>query len=491
METELAGLMDVPARPQEQPLDWGRMARDFDRFVMDPANGVTFMDGEGHQAFTAFLEGRTGPDARHELVSYGPIVLGKVLLGDDVAALLPTLAGYFNETTGVTMNGAQQDRTEMWYLMYANSLAAHVTRRALNNNPAAVDRWRHSAEALRRLAQSIDYDFNHQGYDFATGSPWTREDIYRQPDALGGYAYLMLLAYETGEDPTYVEEALWALRQYLAFEHNPWYEVPSGAMAAVTAARMHAFGHDVDVRRALDFVFDPAAGMVVGTWGDREVNGLFRGWRFSRPESAYSMESLMPLPYILPVARYDVRFARQIAKYALHVASNARLFYSEFMRGSESRGDLNPSVAYERLYASYEGHAPYAAGDALGHKSIYGGGYVLQWGALVKATDDPFILQLDVAGSDFLAEKTFPTFLYGNPWETSRTVHLDVGNRPVDLYDLMLHHVVAEGVRGRVPIDLDADSARVIAIVPAGGARIREYGRLLIDGVIVDYDYGP
>ncbi len=50
--------------------------------------------------------------------------------------------------------------------------------------------------------------------------------------------------------------------------------------------------------------------------------------------------------------------------------------------------------------------------------------------------------------------------------------------------------MVAEEVRGRVPIDLDADSARVIAIVPAGGARIREYGRLLIDGVIVDYDDG-
>ncbi len=341
METDLAGLMDVPARPQEQPLDWGRMARDFDRFVMDPANGVTFADEHGRQAFTAFLEGQTGPEAKHELVSYGPITLGKQILGDDVTALLPSLSGYFNETTGVYMNGAGQDRTEMWYLMYANSLAAHITRCALSHDAAAMQRWRRSVDALRTMAQSIDYDFDAQGYDFTARRSWTRKDIYRQPDAVGGYGYLMLLAYETWADPGYLEEALRALQHYLAFERNPWYEVPSGAMAAVAAARLHARGYDVDVRRALAYVFDPAAGMVVGTWGDREVNGLFRGWRYSEPESAYSMESLMPLPYILPIARYDVRFARQIAKYALHVAANARLFYSDFCAAAESRGDLS------------------------------------------------------------------------------------------------------------------------------------------------------
>ncbi|MHB1319674.1 MAG: hypothetical protein ACYCYF_13745 [Anaerolineae bacterium] len=481
------GLTNVPSRPQEAPIDWGQMANAFDRFVMDPANGVIFEDGQGHRAFTAFLEGRTGPDANHELVSYGPITLGKYLLGHDVTTLLPTLAGYFNETIGVTMNTPRETRIEMWYLMYANSLAAHITRRALGSDAAARARLRRSVDTLQAMARTIDYDFNHQGYDFATRSAWTRKDIYRQPDAVGGYAYLMLLAHEMLGDPGYLEEARRALSLYLAFEANPWYEVPSGAMAALAAARLHALGFEANVARAIDYVLDPAAGMVVGSWGGREAHGLFRGWRHSQPESAYSMESLVVLPYLLPIVRYDVRFARTIAKYALHVAANARLFYSDFMRGSESRGDLSPAVPYERVYESYEGHSPYAAGDCPGHKSIYGGGYALSWGALARPTDDPYILQLDVARSDFLAQRPYPTYLYANPWETPRTVHLDVGSAPVSLYDLALHAIVAERVVGRVPIELHADSARVIALVPPGGKQVRERGRLAIDGVVVDY----
>lgn len=490
MIADSIGLTGVPSRPREVPLDWGQMARAFDQVVMDPANGVLFQNSHGHTAFTAFLEGRTGQDASHELVSYGPIVLGKRLLGDDVTALLPTLSEYFNETTGVYMNTPGETRIEMWYLMYANSMAAHITRRELSHDAAAMARWRRGVDTLRSMALSIDCDFDHQGYNFATRSPWTRQDIYRQPDAVGGYAYLMLLAYEMWRDTGYLEQARRALDLYLAFEHNPWYEVPSGAMAAVATARLRALGYEIDVGRALDFVLDPAAGMVVGTWGDRAAHGLYRGWRHSQPESAYSMESLVVLPYLLPVARYDVRFARSIAKYALHVAANARLFYSDFMRGSESRGDLTPSVAYERVYASYKEHSPYAAGDCPGHKSIYGGGYALHWGALVKPTEDPYILQLDVASSDYLAPRTYPTYLYANPHETARTVCVDVGPELADLYDLTRHRTIAAEVQGRVPVNLDSNSARVIALVPPGSAPAGKGGRLVIDGIVVDYGAG-
>ena len=36
---------------------------------------------------------------------------------------------------------------------------------------------------------------------------WTNKDIYRQPDAIGGYAYVMLISYELLGDPVYLEEA--------------------------------------------------------------------------------------------------------------------------------------------------------------------------------------------------------------------------------------------------------------------------------------------
>jgi len=477
----------LPSRPDEPPLDWGRLAKDFDAYVMDPANGVLFTNRDGHPAFTAFLEGHTGVDASHELVSYGPIVLGKALLGHDVTSLLPGLADYFNEATGLTMNTPGETRIEMWYLMVVNALAAHITRRLLSHDPASMARWQASVETLMAMARSIDYDFDVQGYDFAARCPWTREDIYRQPDAVGGYGYLMLLAYETLRVPAYLEEARRALGRYLAFERNPWYEVPSGALAAVATARLRALGHDLNVERAVDFVLDPQAGMVTGTWGNREAHGLFRGWRHSQPESAYSMESLVVLPALLPVARYVPHLAPGIATYALNVAANARLFFSDTMRGQESRGDLTPAVTYERVYAAYEGHAPYAAGDCPGHKSIYGGGYALLWGALVKPTRDPYILQLDVASSDFLAGHVYPTTIHANPYATARTIELDAGPEPVCLYDLTHHRTIAERVTGPISLDLDPESARVVARVPADATWTRVGPTLEADGIVVDY----
>ena len=491
MSDSLAGLDRLPDRPQTAPLDWQRLANAFDAFVMDPANQVRYETTEGRPAFSAFLESsRYGTDS-HELVTYGPIVLGKILRGDDVAALLPGLSTFFNQEIGICLNSPDATRVEMWYLMYANSLAAHIIRRKGAELPELAAEWRQSAATLRQMARRLDYDFNHQGYDFATGTPWTAEDIYRQPDAIGGYAYLMLLAYEMYGDAVFLDESRTALAKYLSFADNPWYEVPDGSLAVVAAARLSALGDNADAARALAFLLDPAAALVVGAWGGREVNGLMRGWRFSTPESAYSMESLMVLPFILPAARYDVRLARAIGCYALHVAANARHFFSETMLGQESRPDLSPAVAYERLLAEHNGHAPYATGDFEGHKSVYGGAYVLWWDALVKPTDDPCILRLDLTRSDFLAERAYPTLLYYNPWSEERTVSIDLGDDACDLYDLTQHAWLAHAARGITGLRLPPATARVIAMCPAGATQVVRGRTLWLNDVAVDYTARP
>lgn len=290
-------------RPREEPLDWWEVARRFDAFVMDPANGVAFTNSRGERAFTAFLEGSTGPEAGHELVSFGPVAMGRLLLGKDASDLLPSLAGYFSEEAGIYLNTRGGTRIEMWYLVYVISLAAHLTVTALRCDGAAMERLRRSLATLQVMARRLDYDFGHQGYDFAAREPWTRKDIYRQEDAIGGYAYLMLLGHERFGEAAWLAEAEEALARYLAREANPWYEVPCGALAVAAAAHLAARGRPVDVHRALDFVLDPAAGLVAGAWGGREVNGLYRGWRHSTPESAYSLETLVALPFLLPAAR--------------------------------------------------------------------------------------------------------------------------------------------------------------------------------------------
>lgn len=466
--SHLSGVTQLPDRPRALPLDWHAHAAAFDEYVMDPASGVAYRDPNGRLAFTAFLEGSHYGTLRHELVTFGPITLGKWLRGDDISTLLPTLEGYFSPQHRIFTNGpaagGRDVCCEMWYLMYANALAAHLIRRHSEQIPHWLDLWRQSADSLIVLARRIEYDFNHQGYNFTAEAPWTERNIFRQPDAIGGYAYLMLLAHRMVGGEEYLAEARTALRRYLALPANPWYEVPDGSMAALAAAWLAAQGEDYDTSKALAWLLDPDAALALGEWGGQEVNGLMRGWRFSERNSVYSMESLMVLPFILPVARYAPQFALEIGRYALHVAANARLFFSEHMAGCESRPDLTSAVAYERLLARHDGCAPYATGDFQGHKSIYGGAYALWWDALAKPTADPYILQLDLAATDFLADTPEPAYLYYNPWPDRRTVHVPVGTGPVDVVELGSSQVLAESVTGSTAIDLPPGTAYVLSI---------------------------
>jgi hypothetical protein len=477
----------LPPRPGLEPLDWHSLAAAFDAFVMNPDNRIRYTTKSGHHAFSAFMESsRYGTDS-HELVTFGPVVLGKLLRGDDVVALAQGLSSFFDQARGIFLNSPGVTRIEMWYLVYANALAAHLARRLTGQMPELAVQWRQSAEMLRQMAHRIHYDFNWQGYDFGEQMPWTAEDIYRQPDSIGGYAYLMLLAFEMFGDRSFLEESRTALTKYLQFADNPWYEVPNGSLALAAAARLCALGHQVDTSRAFALLMDPAASLVVGTWAGCEVNGLMRGWRYSTPESAYSMESLVVLPNILPAARYDVRLADAIGRYALHVAANARYFFSEFMRGQESRPDLSPAVPYERLLAENEGRAPYATGDFEGHRSVYGGAYTLWWDALVRPTEDPFILRLDLTRSDFLSERAYPTFLYYNPWDVERSVTIEMGEEAHDIYGLKQHSWLARSEARTTVLTLPPMEAQVIVLCPAGASPLAQQQVLLVDDIAVDF----
>jgi hypothetical protein len=479
-----------PNKPQECPPDWTRMADQADRFLMDSANGVLRTGANGYQYFTAFLEGKS-----KELITFGCVAMGKILRGDDVGALVPGLSDFYSDTYGLFLNSPEGKRIEYWYLMDVNALANAIMKRKLLNDPASLRRWRNSADRLLRLAHKLNYDFNAQGHEFDKDSPFTVRDEFRQPDAVAGYAYLMAFAYETFQEEKYLEEAAKALEIYQSLEENPWYEIPSGAMAALAAAHLNGKGHSFDLTKILNFVFDTEKGsMLAGRWGDKEINGIMIGWRgYSREEatsSAYSMETMIVLPYVLPVVRYDARFARAIGKYALNVSSNARLFFSEFLpEDHQSRPDLRPEIPYEKLDMIHEGRSPYGTGDCEGHKSVYGGGFTLWWGSIIETTNEAFIPRFDVTKTDFLEDQAYPTYLYYNPWGDERTVVLNTGGETYDVYELSTHTWLYHGISGKVDIQLPADSARVVVVVPSGGEQTVEDGRLKMNGMIVDYRY--
>jgi hypothetical protein len=459
--------------PKHPPLHFKPRANQLLEYVCDEKNGVMHRLANGHLHFTAFLEG-----SGQELITYGAIVLGKLLRGEDVQALLPSLADYYHEDYGIYQNGIGDKRSEYWYLMHVNALSAAITRRALMDDTASVQRLKNSMNRLMELAHQIDYDFNDQGYDFEARRPFTNKDEFRQPDTVGGYAYLMQFAFETFGDDKYQAEANLAMQKYLSFGDNPWYEIPSGAMACLAVARMNAQGQAFSLDKAVAFALDPEQGSLhVGRWGDEEINGLMRGWKgHTREEAssmAYSLETLVLLPYLLPVVRYDHRFAKEIGRYALHTAANMRLFYGEFFAPeAQGRPDLTPVIPYEALHRERDGHSPYASGDFHGQKSIYGGALTLWWGEIVRPTSDPYVLELDLTKTDFLGAPDHSASgsgdsvcMYYNPYNHDVDVTISLGGEPVDLYDVRTQSLLEANVRDSATLHLSGDSATIVNIV--------------------------
>lgn len=477
-------ILDVlPTMPERMPLRWRERADAFDDFVFNPANGVLRRRPDGTHYFASALEG-TGDGG---LTTFAPILLGKILRAEMVDWLAPSIAAYFSDEYGIFLDGRGASSCEYWYLMNVNALAAGVIRAHWPQDPRWTARVQSSADRLISLAHQVDYDFNDQGYRFDSGRPWTKQDIYRQPDAIGGYAYLQLLAHQMFGEAKYLAEAKEGLRRYLGFAQNPWYEVPSGAMACLAAARLSVTDPGIDVAKALGFVLDPGGRpLQTGRWGADEVGGLMAGFRTEAAGQAYSMESLMTAGYLLPVLRYRPEFASLIGRYLLNASANMRLFYSDCIAAeNQSRPELTSAVPYERLSRLLLGRSPYAAGDYGSHRSIYGGAYALWWGELLKPTADPRVVQMSVAPTDFIERKTFPTYLYYNPFAAAKSVQVPAMAESTRLYDLGAHMFLE--TRGADHLEIPGEDGKVVVLIPAKAPPMVRNGTLFCGDAAVDY----
>lgn len=348
---------------------------------------------------------------------------------------------------------------------------------------------------MLKLAGQLKYDFNGQGYDFAKGAAFTRRDEYRQPDSIAGFAYNMLFAALHAERPAYFEECEKALRVYSGFEHNPWYEIPNGSAGLMAACWLNAHGSSYDVRKLAGWVFDHDSGpLQTGRWGGEEINGLMMGWRgLTRADavsSAYSMETLMPLQFLLPAVKYCPALAEPVAKYTLNVLSCFQLFFASGKNPIyETKPELSSAVPYEKLERERDGHTPAACGDFWEHRSIYGAGYLFWMEALARRTSDPYIFALDLSLSDWLAESSYPVFLLRNPHSEERTVSFTPagiwrkkypGLFPDNavVWDIAGHVSLPQG-GGEIHVSVGAGETKMIAVIPPDKNINKKNGMLL------------
>jgi hypothetical protein len=421
----------LPALPKEKPLDFRMMADAFDAYVMNPDHGVVKRNQHGRQYFVSALEATEDGG----LTCFGPIAVGRELRNSGLEELSRSLLGYYSEPYGLFLDGPGATLCEYWYMMNVNALAFALVRLRFANSREWMARVERSAMRLRQIAQKIQYNFNDQGYDFAKDAAWTKLDIYRQPDAIGGYSYVMLLAWKlTGKD-VFLVEAKTGIDKYLAFDQNPWYEVPSGAMATLAASYLQASGYAANADKALGFVLDANVGlMATGEWGGRAVDGLMAGFCTEPKGQAYSMESMVALPYLIPAVRYRPELAEPVARYALNVAANLRWFYPEYLPPeNQSRPDLRAVVPYERLNRKDKGKSPYAEGDYAGHRSVYGGAYMMWLDKMAEPQGESWLLRWNLNTTNFLDHELAQAYLYYNPFSAAKRTRIEGAKRAKDL----------------------------------------------------------
>lgn len=534
-QKQIARVASMPDLPSPLEIrDWKAVARGFDDLLFDADARGEFLplfqrdtNRLNVQADTFFVpsyvgDNRQTPGAQEAITTMGAL-LGASLVGiDHTAAGSNWVLGqltYYNTVAGLVLNNVSRGPYPgytFWYELFPAMLFSGLVWK----HPAVADvevdltgggsttmrevmlavarRYREAAE---RLGGDERPDFDVTSFNFQTMQP-VRNGKWTEPDGAAGIAWLQYMAYlQTGER-RFLEAADLCLRWLTSSRRNPFYEtlLPFGAGLA---ARMNAEqGRAYDVGRLIDWCFGPSDarpgwGIIADRWGSYDVHGLM-GSLSDGGGYAFVMNTFDAAAALVPLVRYDPRYARDVGKWMLNLANAARLFYGTYHpadRQSSSfwKGDPLGFIAYEGLRKEWEGKRPYATGDPIRSGwgktdlGLYGSSHVGFLGAIVSPTEDPAILRLDLLATDFFHGPAHPTYLYYNPHPDRRTVALDVGSRPCDLYSPTEKRFFARGVTGRCPLELPPRSALVTVVVPAGAPTTVKDGRLAAGGVVIDY----
>ncbi len=345
-------------------------------------------------------------------------------------------------------------------------------------------------------------DFSYRGWDFKNMQQYAYD--VEEPEAAGAIGWILYSAFvETGQKK-YLIGAEWCMEYLNSLSENPAYEIqlPYGVY---TAARMNAeIGTDYDIEKMVTWCFSKTYlrewNVLLGKWGVYDVNGLIG--EDSDRQYAFLMNTFQLIGALVPLVRYDERFARSIGKWLLNAANSMRLFYSKYLddlhQDSEDwsrQYDVNSYIGYEALLKSGTGF-PFATGDAKEggwaetNLSLYSSSSVGYLAGLLDTTNVSMILKLDLNKTDFFQKYSYSSFLLFNPYDRDTTVQLTLPDGFYDIYESITNSFIASGVSSIVNVSIPTNSAIVIVLTPSQGNVEYVLNKLIIDGNVVDYNSG-
>lgn len=544
-QISISKIETMPYQPEPyKMLDWEEVARNYDQYVFDHSLTGDYLpfiwldDSERNfpqQTFglyTAIGDVRQGPETNngefHESINSLGALMSAGLMGIDKTNqngfnYVKMVQNYFNSDNGwnIIMNNTSERvgnlgggyGRDWWYDVFPN-----VLYYAVADLYPEVERTdsilQIVAEQFYKADSVLAGNYHYSFFDYAA-MEGKRTHIPYQEDAAAGHAWVLLAAHQKFGDPRYLAGARSALEALLAQEEGRFYEVlmPFGAYVA---ARLNAeHGGKYDYHAILDWTFEGTHaeegrygwGVINERWGDFDVHGLQGSWSHDGG-FAFLMNTFDMAWPLVPMVRYDPRYANTIGKWMLNAANAARLFYPNEIPDAhqtlvEHKGLTRNVIAYEGLkkvdhfdVPRLEGVSPVALGDGplwvegnpdVSQFSLYGSGHVGIFGSIVQKTNVEKILKLDCLATDFYRNKAYPTYLIFNPYEDEKEIEYFYEGETVYLYDVVNNEVVAENVTGAVKIALPGQNSRLIVEIPQAQKLKQRSGLLLAGDVVVAF----
>ena len=520
----------MPNHPNPYILrNWRQVAQQYDSFVYDLQKTGQYLPlssiGPGgvnypqNPTFRLHTYVGTNSPLGNEAINVLPSLVGASLVGVDKTNQfgrnwLLMSQDFFNKANGENIylnNAGASSGGDWWYDMMPNVYfyqlydlypnlggEADLQISSIANQFLTAVRAMGGSDAPWKPA-FMDY----RAWKFKTMQP--NANGVHEPEAAGAFAWVLYHAWKETGNPEYLKGAEWSMEFLNNWNSNPSYELqlPYGTY---TAAKMNAeLGTNYNVQKLLNWSFDRGPlrgwGTIVGNWGSYDVSGLVGEANDAGNDYAFQLNGVQQAAALVPMVRYDKRFARAIGKWMLNLSNATRLFFPGFLPANLQDAtawsvvnDPQQVVGYEALRQKYQNLSPYSTGDAVQggwaatNLALYGTGSIGYLGSMVAKTNVDKILKLDLLKTDFYGSEAYPTFLLYNSFSTAKNVQFDVGSTPADIYESLSENFVSQNVSGTINLNIPANQAIMVTICPAAGVVSYEKHKMLVNGVVVDFD---
>jgi hypothetical protein len=290
----------MPDRPSPYNMrDWQKVATKYDSFVYDinkigqylpfikiQNTGINYPNVEKYSLHT--YVGTASPNG-NEAINVLPSLVGASLMGINKTNQfnknwVKMSFDFFNKANGENIylnNAGSSSGQDWWYDVMPNiyfyqlyNLYPSLGSEADYQFNTIADRFLESTKALggNDTPWALP-NMNYRGWKFKTFQP--NATGVPEPEAAGGYAWLLYHAWKKNHKSEYLKGARWAMEFLDKWDSNPSYELqlPYGTY---TAAKMNAeIGTHYNIEKMLNWSFDKGAlrgwGTIKGTWGGIQV----------------------------------------------------------------------------------------------------------------------------------------------------------------------------------------------------------------------------